>query len=1057
MINFEMQDIIKSSSSLNTFRNGLDLYKLDRVKDFKFHEGLQRAFAKVEDEELYHVDIAFSERGFETAFCECRDFYEKRGHCKHVAATLIYAKLSGNQAFEKNKLSEVMDYYLNEDFQESQGIEEVRVDYELMFHREEELVGINIKIGTDKTYVVKNMLSFFRDLDRHQSIYFGKKFTLDPYFHRFSEEDQVLMDLLSDIVESHYYHQWENMHDSQGKYLILTPKECLKVLKFMENKTFDLLYRDEPRLFMDCHVSRTPLTCDLALSQEGDIFSLDLRPLKLFKSLDKAYKLFYYDFKLHIFSTSLQKEIRPILDMVHLGYEDLVIPKDQLNDFMVYMYPMINKHMPIQMDESIKEGVEWQDCQAHLYLDLDGDRIVATLKYVYGKHVFDAFKGLESEAYDHIVIRDVKKENHVMHLIEAAAFKVSKEGYYLEEAEDIYIFLREGLKALSQNVTIYYASDFKSFKMIKGSQLSFSSNFSDQGSFFDFSFDLEGLEADEVAAFIKALKEKKRYLRLKDGSFIDLDHERFHAMRDIFNDLHLSDKDVYNQRVALPIYFSMYLDNQLEAFQDVYIKSPQFKDLLGSIQTDQTHSYDLPELGQTQIRSYQEKGFNWLKNLSRYHFGGILADDMGLGKTLQTLMYIHSEKNRLNEIKVLIVAPSSLTYNWLNEVQKFFPDLRAQVIEGTKNQRRKLIEDYGSHDLMISSYALVRNDLECYQDLDLDICVIDEAQHIKNPDSKTAKAMKQLKATHRFALTGTPIENGLSELWSIFDFIMPRYLGTIHQFKNRYGQESVDQRQALKKMIQPFILRRLKQDVLKELPDKIENKMVVELLDDQKKVYLGYLSQFKDDLAKTYATDGFNKSQMKTLAALTRLRQIALDPSLFLDNFEGKSAKLELLQELLEELIAGQHKVLIFSQFTGVLDRIQDRLGLMDLSYFRIDGSTPSRKRHELVETFNKDQTPVFLISLKAGGTGLNLTGADTVIHFDPWWNPAVENQATDRAHRIGQKQSVHVIKLITKGTIEEKIYALQERKKALIEQVIQPGETWINKLTEEEVRDLFS
>lgn len=1058
ILNFDMQDIIKSATNLSTFRGGLDLYKDKKVKHFTYHEGLQRAFAKVDDDELYRVDISFSPKGFDKTFCECRDFHERDGNCKHLAAALIYAKLSGGQVFEKNKLSEVMDYYLNEEFEPSQGFEHVKIDYELMFHKEANEVGITFKVGLDKTYVVKDIMDFFQALEDQRGVVFGKKFTFDPYFHSFAPQDQALMAYLCALAETHSYHHWREGGDLPKKYMLLSPKEGLKVMDFLKDRTLDVFCKDKPTVYLDATITYEALDVDLKLLQSGEDLALDLKPLEAYQALNQSYSVFYRDYKVHVLNTSAVKELKPLMEMVDLGYDALVIPQDDMNDFMSYMYPIVDKHFPIEVHETLKARVEWKTCEAQLYLDLEEDRVVASLKYVYGDHIFDAFQGLESKAYDHIVIRDLKKENHVMHLLEAAAFKVSKTGYYLEEAQDIYIFLREGLKALSQKVTIYYAEDFKALKIIKGDHMAFKTSFSGHDSFFDFTFDLGDIKLEDMADFIKALKEKKKYHRLKDGTFIDLDHTYFNKMSDIFIDLDLNSQDIKDNTVHLPVYFSMYLDDQLGDFKSFYTGSDHFQKLLDEVKGGQVNHHKLPHVADASIRSYQEKGFNWLKTLSTHHFGGILADDMGLGKTLQTLMYIASEKENKADLKVLIIAPTSLTYNWLNEIHKFFPALRARVVEGNKKQRTDIINKSEAFDLMITSYALVRNDLDMYQKLALDICIIDEAQHIKNPDSKTAKAIKQLNTNHRFALTGTPIENGLSELWSIFDFIMPQYLGNIYDFKQKYDQESdePDAHKALRKMIQPFILRRLKKDVLKELPDKIENKMVVELLEDQKKVYLAYLSKVKEDLAKAYAEEGYKKSQMKTLAALTRLRQIALDPSLFLEDYHGKSAKFELLKELLEELLAGQHKVLIFSQFTGVLDKIKTMLKTMYVPYYAIDGSTPSSKRYAQVEAYNEDKTPVFLISLKAGGTGLNLTGADTVIHFDPWWNPAVENQATDRAHRIGQEKTVHVIKLITQGTIEEKIFALQEKKKALIEQVIQPGETWITKLSEDDIRDLF-
>lgn len=1058
IINYDMQDIIKSVHHLTTFRSGLDLYKQKRVQNFSYYEGLQRAFGKVEeDDEYYNVDITFNEFGFEEALCECKDFYDKSGNCKHIVAMLIHAKLSGIEAFETTKLKEVMDYYLDQNYQEPEGSEPVTVAYEMFFHKASGSMGIALKVGMDIPYVVKDIATFFDQLENNEAIVFGKKFTFDPYFHRFNEKDAEIMALLKDMAEGVLYHSYDTDHGFGKKYLMLSPGEGKRLFDCLEGTFVDLTVKDGNQSYPPSKIVLRQPDLSLKIKESKENFLVDLSPLKAYEFLNEEGSFLYHDETIYVLNRDIMRDLQPLLKMREGGYDGLTIYPEELNRFIAYMYPIINRRFPIELHESFVSKILWEPCKVRLYLDLEKDRVVAGLKYVYGNHIYDAFQGLESQDVDEIIIRDLVKENHVMHLIEASAFKVSKNGYYLEDPESIYLFLKEGIKALQKQVTIFYSDAFKALKVISGQKFSFKASFSGQSSFFDFSFDLGPIKPEEIHKLIKSLKEKKKYYRLKDGSFIDLDHDYFDKFKNLMVDLNLDKQVFHDTTLSLPAYFSWYIN---EAFQDetnLFSKNQAFDKLLEDIQTPEHHDYEMPSLPGTNIRPYQNKGFNWLKTLSNYYFGGILADDMGLGKTLQTLMYITSEKKENENLRVLIVAPTSLTYNWLNEIHKFFPELKAKVIEGTKKQRALAIEE-ASEDLMITSYALVRNDLEMYQALEIDICIIDEAQHIKNPESKTAKAVKALKVDHRFALTGTPIENGLLELWSIFDFIMPNYLGNMKDFKKNYESDYATEEShlALKKMIQPFILRRLKKDVLMELPDKIENKMVVELLDEQKKVYLAYLDKIKADLEESYKSGDSRNNQMKLLAALTRLRQIALDPTLFLENYQGKSAKLELLKELIEELMDGGHKVLIFSQFTGVLDRIKNLLETLNLSYYSIDGSTPSIKRNEQVTAFNKDDTPIFLISLKAGGTGLNLTGADTVIHFDPWWNPAVEDQATDRAHRIGQKKTVHVIKLIAQGTIEEKIFELQEKKKALIERVIEPGETWITKLSEEEIKNLL-
>ena len=446
-----------------------------------------------------------------------------------------------------------------------------------------------------------------------------------------------------------------------------------------------------------------------------------------------------------------------------------------------------------------------------------------------------------------------------------------------------------------------------------------------------------------------------------------------------------------------------------------------------------------------------------MKTLSNYGFGGILADEMGLGKTIQMIAFLLSEKKEKGQEPSLVIVPTSLVYNWEDEVKRFAPSLKTLVVVGTKEERNNLIDDVEDYDLVITSYPLVRKDVEEYRAFTFRHCILDEAQHIKNHGSLNAKSVKNINAKKYFALTGTPMENSLSELWSIFDFLMPGYLLSHGKFSEKFEKPIArDHDNAklkdLNNHIKPFILRRLKKEVLKELPDKIEQKIVVEMTTEQKKLYLAYLQAIKGELDDEISTKGYNKSHIMILAGLTRLRQLCCHPSVFVEGYKGGSGKLDSLEEIVSEAIEGGHRILIFSQFTTMLGRIRELLESKKIHCLYLDGSTPVLERGELVRDFNRGVGDVFLISLKAGGTGLNLTSADMVIHFDPWWNPAVEDQATDRAHRIGQENTVQVIKLITKGTIEEKIFQLQEKKKEMIDKVITEGETLISKLSEDEI-----
>ncbi len=473
-----------------------------------------------------------------------------------------------------------------------------------------------------------------------------------------------------------------------------------------------------------------------------------------------------------------------------------------------------------------------------------------------------------------------------------------------------------------------------------------------------------------------------------------------------------------------------------------------------------------PDLGPLEgvLRPYQKQGVGWLHWLRRSNFGGILADEMGLGKTLQTLAFFESARRLAppgSLAPALIVCPTSLVCNWLKEAARFTPTLRALDMTGSNRSER--FPQARAHDLLVTSYALLRRDLDFYRGLELDTVALDEAQHIKNRQTQNAQAVKSLRAGRRLVLTGTPMENSVQDLWSIFDFLMPGYLGSATDFSDRYEipilkENSAEARKRLARRLRPFLLRRLKREVAADLPARIDQVSFCELSDEQRALYQGLLQAARQEVTEAVGGNGFNKSRMLVFTALLRLRQICCDPRLLKipgKEFASPSPKIELFGELLQEALDGGHRVLVFSQFVGMLHLLRDWLKSEGIEFCYLDGST--QNRGEVVEKFQTNDTiPVFLISLKAGGTGLNLTGADTVVHFDPWWNPAVEEQATDRAHRIGQTKVVTSYKLIARGTVEEKILQLQSRKKAMIQGVIDGEESFAGSLNWDEVQELL-
>ena len=514
--------------------------------------------------------------------------------------------------------------------------------------------------------------------------------------------------------------------------------------------------------------------------------------------------------------------------------------------------------------------------------------------------------------------------------------------------------------------------------------------------------------------------------------------------------------------MSVPKFRALYLDALFKQSEGIkYNRDTVFKQIVRDIKDVSDSDFEVPTTLKPILRNYQKTGFRWLKTIAAYGFGGILADDMGLGKTLEVISLLLSQKESEVQTTSLVICPSSLVLNWESEITRFAPELKAIAVMGTAAERRDKIAGAAEADVLITSYDLLKRDILYYEDLHFHYEIIDEAQYIKNHNTQNAKSVKVINSAVRFALTGTPVENSLAELWSIYDFLMPGYLYTYRKFREKFEIPIVREQdkkilERLNKLVSPFILRRLKSDVLKELPEKTETTMYASMDGEQKKLYLANLLKSREDLA--YELDGgdFERRKLIILAMLTRLRQICCDPSLVYEDYTDVSAKLELCLEILDTSLASGHKVLLFSQFTSMLEIIEKELIKREIDFYKITGRTKAQERLRQVNAFNEDDTPVFLISLKAGGTGLNLTGADVVIHYDPWWNLSAQNQATDRAHRIGQTNSVQVYNLIAKDSIEEKIQKMQQAKAELADSIIREGEGAIASMSKDEIIGLF-
>ena len=635
--------------------------------------------------------------------------------------------------------------------------------------------------------------------------------------------------------------------------------------------------------------------------------------------------------------------------------------------------------------------------------------------------------------------------------------------------DNVYEILNDGVNTLLRYGDVHATEKFEKMKLRNVPQIQVGVKMN--SNLLDLVVHPTELTSEELLELLQSYRKKKKYHLLNNGTFISLEHQdTLRFVDELFQKLDVPMKDFVEGKMHLPVYRAYYLNHMLEEHDDVASdRDHGFRQLVKDFESISESEYDVPESLKDVLRPYQVYAYQWMRTIADAHFGGILADDMGLGKTLETISVLLAEKEQACPDPYLhgkdagidpaiVVCPASLVFNWQMEFEKWAPTLKTAVVVGSPDDREMIINSCGKYDVLITSYDLLKRDIDSYEGKRFSYQIVDEAQYIKNPGAAVSKSVKVIDSKVRFALTGTPIENRLSELWSIFDYLMPGFLYTYNSFKEKFegpitrGKDEETTKQ-LKKMVSPFILRRLKEDVLSDLPEKNEEIQYAVFEKKQRELYEAEVVQIRN-LVNNMGTSGGEK--LEVLAELTRLRQICCDPSLVSDHWDGGSAKREAAIELIRTAIDGEHKVLLFSQFTSMLELLEKDLQKEGIPYYKIIGDTPKEERLQLVRHFNDDDTPLFLISLKAGGTGLNLTGADVVIHYDPWWNLAAQNQATDRAHRIGQTRPVAVYKLIAAATIEEKIIKMQAAKKDLADAILSGTSESLASLTKEELMGLL-
>ncbi|KAA0544946.1 DEAD/DEAH box helicase [Bacillus sp. BGMRC 2118] len=1031
---------IKDMCGMVSYKKGDVFFKANKVTFIQSTTHSYQAVVKAVEE--FNVTIQYDDQHNMMTACTCPKLSSFQKECQHVAAVLL--AIHHNQ--KDIKTYQEIPTHFNDSLQsllshhsltparhrnrfETRQVVELQLLCDIQTG-EKSLLKIELMINDVQ---VKDMMEFLLALDQGLPYTLSSDFTFNTELFCFIREDEALL--------RQFIHISRDQTFISESYLIIPPSHWDQIKTLLQEAPLAKI-KGKPILITN---ETLPLSFHLTEAKNHS-YLLNVEGLGKLEFLE-TYSTILSDGKL----VNLErKEFNLLLDIDKLLKKSpsIQVPKKQLSSFIEKVVPSLRKLGVVHLSSTIVNEMNEVPLVAKIYLDRLKNRLLIGLEFQYDNIMIDPLDELADES-SYVLVRDIEKEQAILTLLEDSECTKTDGGFYLHNEALEYEFLHYIVPKLQKLAQIYATTAVRN-RIFRGNgkpRIRVKVN-KERTNWLDFKFKMDGIAEDEIRGLLSAIEEKRKYYRLKNGSLFSLESKEIEEIQRFLTTI--PDETDIHEEFSLPItksakYLSIFGEH------DAYEAENTFKDFLSALQSPTTYHDDLPIPLQDTLRNYQKQGFTWMKTLSLYGFGGVLADDMGLGKTIQSIAFISSELSNLRKRKpVLIVCPSSLTYNWLAEFGKFTPHIQAMVIDGEKKERAAIQSDSSEYDVLITSYPLLRKDIEWYEKQSFHTIFFDEAQAFKNPTTQTAKAAKKLQAENRFALTGTPVENSPEELWSIYNIVFPELFQGLTEFSHLTSKD-------IAKRVRPFLLRRLKEDVLQELPAKNETTQSIELSKHQKELYAGYLAKLRHDTLKHLDKDTLRKNRIKILAGLTRLRQICCHPGLFVDGYKGESSKLEQLLEIIDECKQAGRKVLIFSQFTKMLQIIGQSLTKQGVPYFYLDGQTASEDRLELCNRFNDGERSFFLISLKAGGTGLNLTGADTVILYDSWWNPAVEEQAMDRAHRIGQSSVVEVIKLVTKGTIEEKISELQEKKKQMIEEIMDTEENQGYKLSDEDIREILN
>ncbi len=1105
-----LEDLYKDAGEKRK-EKALDYQKQGKVKikNVDYEDSMNFSLsANVIGNEAYKTYISIKHGIVEDVTCTCEDYHNNYGICKHTLASILEfinnpqykeqyvdkkfeyeEKLDNNHNLFKTTKLESQNYrnfkqIVNSFYQEEiEGISDeedeikqkgtIKIEPIIYYEKFSGDIKVEFKIGNKKMYKIKNLADFYTRMLNKESYKYGQKLEFIHTRDVFIEESKPLLDFVlkySEIIKyansnsnSNFRYYGKALNETNilvGNTGIDDLFEVLKGKEVEFNKDYVSLKieftEEEPKLDF---ILKKNKNGNFIIYPDKEIYEVTILR-------GKIYKYVLMDKKLYRCSKNFERTSLKLLELFRKNYvTEIEFGEAELAEFFSIVAPKVKEAIKIEgLTEEEIEKYKPKELVVKVFLDFDkNDYLIADVRFCYEENEFNPLNENEKINFPRNMIGETKALNVFRNT--GFMLDVKNTRFILPNDDKIYEFLTEDINYYMQKFAVMVTENFKK-KQIRSPKMT-GIGVKVENDLLTIDLSKIDIDSSELQDIMEKYSLKKKYYRLKDGSFINLQNNKEIEFLDkLKTGMGVDYKEIEDGELRLPVNRTLYLNQLLKGLKGTEIlKNSEYKKIVNGLNKEQLEEeIEIPSKLNNVLRYYQKTGYRWLKTLDKYHFGGILADDMGLGKTIQMLSVIVDYVGKENRKTSLVVSPSSLTLNWQNEAEKFANELKIAVIRGTLSERKRLINEIDDYDLVITSYDLLKRDIEIYKEKDYKFkyVIADEAQYLKNSNTKNAKAIKQIKAETRYALTGTPIENSLAELWSIFDFIMPGYLFTYRKFKNIYEtpivkENSEKEMQKLKMLIEPFVLRRNKKEVLTELPEKTVTVLNNEMNEEQKNIYLTYLARAKQEIADKIEMSGFENSQMQILAALTRLRQICCHPSLFVEGYKEGSSKLEQCIEIIEEAINGGHKILLFSGYTSMFGIIEKELKKRNINYFKLTGATKVDERMKMVDEFNENpEIKLFLISLKAGGTGLNLTGADMVIHYDPWWNISTENQATDRAYRIGQKNNVQVYKLITKNSIEEKIYELQEKKAKLADNMLDTKTTFINKFSKEEIMRLF-